>query len=284
MGLTLSSCAAAVARIGRAREIAFGAYVLRDGAMREALLAAARRGASVRVTLQRDPYGDQNGGEAAANAAAAAALRAAGARVRLLSRRAAPFHLKAVVCDGVAFLDDRNWPLDGGLVVADDDARDVALIAAALRGSGGDDGALSTRKDAALEREAALIAATPLDAPLVVGSESFGAGPVANALFERARSGGASTLVIDPCDVDRRRAGVLHALSRAGVHVRNSVAGEKFVLAGDRAWIGSANATYAGGERADQIEWGVVTSAPALLDAVRALAAGSARTARAAPG
>ena len=241
--------------------------------MRDALVEAARRGASVRVTLQRDPYGDADGSEAAANARTAAELRRAGASVTLLARDVLPFHLKAAVCDGVAYLDDRNWPHDGGIVLADDDPRDVALVRAALGGTGGDDGALATRKDAALAREAALIDAAPLDAPLVASSESFGAGQIADALRRRAARGGATTLLLEERELDPRRRAVVDALERAGVRVRNDDAGEKFVLAGDRAWIGSANATYAGGERADQIEWGVITAAPAVLDALRAAAA-----------
>jgi len=279
----VSSRAEAISRIAGARDVDFGAYVLRDGAMRDALVAAARRGAAVRVTLQRDPYADDDGSEAAANAAAAAQLRAAGATVTLLARDRVPFHCKALICDGVAFLDDRNWPQSGGLVVRDDDGRDVRLVRAALRGEGGDDGVLATRKDAALAREVALIDTTPPATPLLVASEAFGRGPVAEALFRRAARGGTSTLIVDERELDPKRRRVVEALARAGVQVRNDDADEKFVLAGDRAWIGSANATYAGGERADQIEWGLVTAAPGLIDAVRAAAATSARTARAVP-
>ena len=282
MAATVSSCSRTIAAIGAARAVEFGAYVLHEGAMRDALVAAARRGADVRVTLQRDPYAD-DGDEAPANAAAAALLRAAGAHVTLLAREAVPFHCKAAVCDGVAFLDDRNWPRDGGLVLRDDDARDVALVESALRGEGGDDGVLATRKDDALAREVALIDATPAATPLVVASEAFGPGQVAQALMRRAARGGTTTLLIDEHELDAERRRAVDALARAGVRIRNDDAGEKFVLAGDRAWIGSANATYAGGERADQIEWALVTAVPEVLDAVRAAAAGSARTARAGP-
>ena len=275
MALALSSFSAAVDGIARARRVDFGAYVLRAGPMRDALVTAAHRGASVIVTLQRDPFGDVDGSEAAANAACAAQLRAAGAQVTLLARDAVAFHCKAAICDGTAYLDDRNWPRQGGIVLSDDDPRDVALVRRALDGSGGDDGTLATRKDAALARETAVIDEAPLDVPLVASSESFGAGEIADALRRRAARGGETALLVDGRELDPRRRAVVESLERAGVAVRNDGAGEKFVLAGDRAWIGSANATYAGGERADQIEWGAVTAAKEVLDALRAAAADS---------
>ncbi len=98
MALTLSSVPAVLDRIRTARDVAFGSYFLPPGEMRDALTDAAHRGAHVAVTLQADPYRNDFG--ARANADAARQLRDAGAAVTLLPRDRAPFHLKAAVCDG----------------------------------------------------------------------------------------------------------------------------------------------------------------------------------------
>src|ERR1700727_3061578 len=111
VGLLLSSVRDVVARIGSARDVAFGSYVLAPGAMRDALLGAARRGAAGAVTLKADPYRNPDGRRD--NRAAVRLLEAAGAGVTLLRSARAPFHLQAAVCDGVAYLDDRNWTKRG---------------------------------------------------------------------------------------------------------------------------------------------------------------------------
>ena len=54
----------------------------------------------------------------------------------LLDSEQTPFHLKAAVCDGVAYLDDRNWTKRGPeIVIADDAPDDVALVRDALAGA-----------------------------------------------------------------------------------------------------------------------------------------------------
>ncbi|MDB5029028.1 MAG: hypothetical protein JWO66_2717, partial [Candidatus Eremiobacteraeota bacterium] len=121
MTLSLSSVPDVLARIAAARDVAFGAYFLPRGPMRDALAGAAQRGAHVAVTLQADPYRNPFG--ARCNADAARLLRDAGAAVTLLPSDRAPFHLKAAVCDGVAYLDDRNWTLRGPEIVVKDDAQ-----------------------------------------------------------------------------------------------------------------------------------------------------------------
>lgn len=270
MSVSLASSGAAIARIAQAHDVAFGSYLLADGAMRHALIAAAHRGAHVVVTLQSDPYHNDAGERI--NAGAARALRAAGAEVHLLSSAATAFHLKALVADGVAFLDDRNWPRAGGIAIEDDDARDVALVRDALAGHGGDDGALATRKDAAVRDEAAVIDAASDATPVVVATESFAAGPVSAAMRRRAERGAQVTLIVDPRRLTAHERTLVDALAKLGVHTRTSAADEKFVLAGDAGWVGSANATQTYAQDGDQIEWGLTTRDPALLGALRRLA------------
>ena len=270
MAITLSSVDAAARRIRHSRDVDFGAYVLRPGAVERALVAAARAGARVHVALQRDPY--RGGpGERHANRDAARVLRAAGARVTLLDRDRVPFHLKAAVCDGTAFLDDRNWSGDAKeLVIADDRPGDVAAVRRALRGTGSRSDALATRKDAALQLEARLIERAR-DAPVVVETESFGAGEISAALRRHALRGAPTELIVAAREASHnpRERALLASLRRDGVVVRKTSVDEKVVLAGDAAWVGSANATYAGGGAGAQIDWGLVTRRPEVVAAVR---------------
>jgi phosphatidylserine/phosphatidylglycerophosphate/cardiolipin synthase-like enzyme len=269
VSISISSSADVLARVGSARDVSFGAYILFGGPMRDALEAAARRGAHVAVTLQADPFCDRGGVLAAANAASAAELRGAGARVTLVPSARVAFHLKAAVCDGVAYLDDRNWPARGGdTVVADDDPRDVALVRDTLAGRAGADRALATRKDVALAREAALIDRA-CDAPVVLATESFGAGAVSAALRRHAARGAPTTLVVDRERLGPRSRALVDGLARDGVRVKNSAADEKLLLAGDAVWLGSANASSTYRERGEQTEWGIVSRDPALVARVR---------------
>lgn len=246
--------------------------------MRDALAGAARRGAHVAVTLQADPYRD-SGPRALNSAASARVLRGAGAKVSLLAREQVPFHLKAAVCDGVAYLDDRNWTQRGPeIVVADDDPRDVALIRDALRGRGGSDATLATRKDEVLRRELALIESAP-HAPVTVETERVGTSPLTAALRRHARGGAPTTLVLGRAhDRSRSELATIARLVGDGVVVREGGTNEKLALAGKTAWIGSGNATAAFGRGAGQLEWGMTTRDPTLVGAVRtALARDAAR-------
>lgn len=269
MAVSLSSVGDVVARIGSAHEVAFGSYLLGRGPVRDALAGAARHGAHVAVTLQADPYRNPYG--ARANADTARVLRAAGAGVTLLARESAPFHLKAAVCDGVAYLDDRNFTQRGPeIVVADDDPSDVALVQAALAGRGGADATLATRKDEAQRREVALVDAAR-GTPVVLETERVGSSPLTAALRRHARSGAPTTLIVGRAKgLPPRERATIARLEADGVDVRRTGTNEKLALAGGAAWLGSGNATGAFGRGAAQLEWGTVTRVPALVGAVRA--------------
>lgn len=265
----MSSVADAVARIGVSRDVAFGAYLLPPGPMRDALAGAAARGAHVTVTLQADPYRNPAGKRD--NRQAARLLEKAGAEVTLLPSERAPFHLKAVVCDGVAYLDDRNWTAHGPeLVVADDDPDDVTNVRDAVHGAPPhSDAFLALRKDDALRRELDLVDGAG-DTPVVVETERLRGSPLIEALRRRALAGEPTTLVVGRV---RRHShaerGTMRELARDGVVVRAGGTNEKLALAGNAAWIGSGNATGAAGRGARQVEWGLVTHDPALVGAVR---------------
>ncbi len=268
MTLSLSSVPDVLTRIASAHDVAFGSYFLTRGPVRDALAGAARHGAHVAVTLQADPYRG-SGQRAPESAASARVLREAGAHVSLLARDQVPFHLKAAVCDGVAYLDDRNWTQRGPeIVIADDDPRDVALLRDALAGHGGEDATLATRKDEALRRELALIESAP-HAPVIVETERIGTSPISAALRRHARGGAPTTLVLGRArDRSPREVATIALLAGDGVVVREGGSNQKLALAGDTAWIGSGNATAAFGRGAGQVEWGMVTRDPALVGAV----------------
>ncbi len=287
MGISLSSVPDAIARIGVARDVAFGTYFLMRGRMTDALLAAAKRGAHVAVTAQANPYGGTaRDDRPAANLALAGELRAAGAEVTLLDRDARPFHLKAAVCDDAVFFDDRNWTGSGReLVIDDENAGDAAVVRAALAGNartpgghGAETAAVATTKGDALAREAALLD-DARSAPAIVETETIGNGPLSHALRMHAKGGAATTLIVRPAkhrSFSERK--TIHSLRRDGVTVLTSGTDEKLAVAGDEAWVGSANGTglfHTGRDgkpvnTGDQVEWGLRTREPQLVDAVRA--------------
>jgi nucleotide-binding universal stress UspA family protein len=269
VALSLSSVPDVIARIGDAHDVSFGSYFLPHGPMRDALVGAAERGAHVTVTLQADPYRNPDGKRD--NREAARLLSAAGAEVTLLRSTHVPFHLKAAVCDGVAYLDDRNWTAHGPeMVVADDDPHDVSIVQEAVRDArAGNDATLATRKDEALRREIQLVD-TAGDAPVIVETERVRSSPLTDALRRHARSGAPTTLVVGRTrHHSRGERSALRSLARDGVVVREGGTNEKLALVGSAAWIGSGNATGAWGRGAAQIEWGLVTRDASLVAAVR---------------
>jgi phosphatidylserine/phosphatidylglycerophosphate/cardiolipin synthase-like enzyme len=269
VALSLSSVADVIARIGTARDVAFGSYFLPQGPMRDALAGAARRGAHVAVTLQADPYRNPHGRRD--NREAARLLTAAGAEVSLLRSARAPFHLKAAVCDGTAYLDDRNWTAHGPeMVIADDDPSDVSIVRDAVREARpAADATIALRKDEALRRELLLVEAAG-DAPVVVETERVRESPLTAALRARARAGAPTTLIVGRTrHHPRAERRALRALASDGVVIREGGTNQKLALAGGAAWIGSGNATGAGGRSARQVEWGLVTRDAALVGAVR---------------
>ena len=280
VSIALSSVAAFAGAVAAARSVDFAAYTLPAGAVQDALVAAARAGAGIRVRLERDPFDDADGTLHTANAAAVAALTAAGADAALTQPGTPVLHMKAAVADGVAWLDDRNWADAGAqTVVRDSDADDVRAVADALTGAAGADAHLGTTKARAQWLEVAVVAAAG-SAPLALESESFGSGAVYNALLARALAGQPTRLLVagreagqpGPAgDAERRRLARLAAL---GAIVRTGDRGgvdfdEKIAIGNGSAWVGSANATYARGDAGAQRDWGMLTRVPALIDGLR---------------
>jgi hypothetical protein len=277
--LTVESPAAFAAALGRAHAVALTAYTLREGAVRDALVAAALRGATVSVRLERDPLDDAAGTLHQANAETIAQLRAAGATADLTGSGEPTLHLKAAVVDDVAWLDDRNWASSGPeRILRDTAADDVTVVRSAVAGGPGRDGHLATTKSGALWLEADVIRQAGA-APLVVESESFGGGPVYNALLHRAQAGLPARLIVAGREVAEsphgREGKRLARLAALGVEVRvgdpqRGDLDEKLAVGERDGWVGSANATDAYRSFGAQRDWGMATRVPAVVDDLRA--------------
>lgn len=276
--IALDTAAGFIRTLANARRIALTAYTLREGEVLDALVAAAGRGADVRVRLERDPLDDAAGTLHRANAAALAALRTAGANAEATAPGEPVLHLKAALVDGVAWLDDRNWAAGGAeRILRDSDADDVAAVSSAVAGGPGSDRHLGTTKSGAQRLEADVIAGAG-PAPLAVESESFGNGTIYNALLHRAEAHLATRLIVAGREAgeagsrtERARLARLAALGvdvRAGDPQRGDL-DEKLAVAGRDAWVGSANATCARGAQGAQRDWGMATSEPPVVDGLR---------------
>uniref|UniRef100_E6Q6E4 Phospholipase D-like domain-containing protein n=1 Tax=mine drainage metagenome TaxID=410659 RepID=E6Q6E4_9ZZZZ len=243
--VTLATTSEFLAALQHARHIDLQAYALAPGPVEDALIAAARRGAVVSVTLAGAPFAPA--GPAAANERALARLRSAGVRT---AEAAGAFHAKLARVDATLYLDDRNWSERGDTIL-----RIPAQHASAVL-------ALSKRR--ALAAEAALLATAHRGERVEIASESFGfASPLYSLLRTLAARGVAIRLCVARADLqpDSTEDRALARLAAAGVSVRLGDSSEKFALRGDRVWIGSANATYAAPGARD---WGLQTRAAAV--------------------
>jgi len=248
--LSLSSTGSVIAHLATARNVTVEAYTL-HGAVLKALEEAAQSGAAVSVELEKSPFDDAKGSLARENARLAAELSASGAKATLVD----PLHAKKILIDGTIYLDEKNWHMD-----------DIVL-----RGDCRDDASIATNKADALAQEARLLSNGRAADGVIVESETFGA---ANATYGALRAlgetGAAPRLLVSERVLhgNRRERAVLSDLVRAGVRVRACKDSAKLAVAGDRAWLGSANATIADGKYS-MPDWGVRTANAAIVRTVR---------------
>lgn len=254
------------------RNIVLTAYVLRPGAMRRALVEAAQRGAKVTVRLDGSPYKD-DGTLLRVNKDVITALRRLGADAQLVDvdkTDGPPLHMKAIVADGVAFLDDRNWPDYGyDTIVRDDFRSDVrAVTDAALSRHGVGGRFFATDKADAVRSQARLLYSASGAREVEVESEAFGVSPQAYfALKKLSAEGVHCRLLVSKRDMasSPKMRHSLDLLAKQGVEIRVGTFDEKLaVVDGKRGWVGSANATTIekGG---DQIDWGLRTDNTAVV-------------------
>jgi hypothetical protein len=267
--IALSSTAGMLAALRTAQRIDFSAYVLWPGPVERALEDAARRGAEVRVRLQGRLY--RGTAEMRKdNSDAYHRLKKSGADVQMVDRTNADgpaLHLKAAVCDGVAFLDDCNWN-GGDVVIRDDNRGDVAAVSdAALHQPGRAARRLALDKTDALDQEANVLESS--DSRRVdVETEAISKSRVSKAVRTLARAGVHCRLLVST-NCMREYHKEIASLQKDGVDIRAVAKSEKFALAGDRAWVGSADATSPYHDR-DQIEWGMDTHDSRIVDALQA--------------
>lgn len=269
--IRLSSRGALFGAIAHAQRVRLSAYILRDrGPLVRALEAAAERGASVEVVLERAPYADANNELARLNRRAVGELRRHGVAAHLTRRADAPLHLKAAFVDGAAFLDERNWPATGAdTIVTTRAPRDLAQIERALDGAPeAAGGGLALHKGRALDLEARTIDAAPPGSTVACESETFGSSKVAKALERCALRGDRVELLVTKKTLagNPTELRALSELRAAGVEIKVTAADEKVALTVDAGWVGSANATSASPE---MLDWGGRTRDPRMLATLR---------------
>lgn len=264
----LSSTKELVASMKGAVHISLGAYVMDPGSdLVNALASAASNGSDVRVRLGQ-AYVDERGEIRDSNAATAERLRAAGAHV--VQTRDVE-HLKAAVVDGRAFVDDRNWSGGTETVFSDDRPSDVRALRTALD-SGvavpGSEG-FAVGKTDALQMEHDVIVSSR-HKTLAVASETLTMkSHVFIDLVAAAQREPVHLLVSRRCVRDPQGRVALKQLVHGGVEVRIAAGDEgdeKYCLAGNRAWFGSANMT--GTPKVQPLDWGLRTRSHLIVNAV----------------
>jgi phosphatidylserine/phosphatidylglycerophosphate/cardiolipin synthase-like enzyme len=257
-----------LAAMRTSRRIDFSAYVLWPGPVERALENAARRGTEVHVRLEGRLY-HGTPEMRKDNSDALHRLQKLRVDAKMVDRADADgprMHLKAAVCDGAAFLDDCNWN-GGDIVIRDDNPEDVAAVrAAALHRPEDPPPGLALNKTAALQQEAGVLGksrATQVD----VETEAVGKTGVSKVLRALAARGVRCRLLLSQHSV-KSDFKTIASLERDGVEIRALAKSEKFAVAGDRAWVGSADATSPYYNR-DQIEWGIGTRDSRIVDALQ---------------
>lgn len=250
--LRLSGISDAIAAIERGRDITVRGYTLSGRLIRE-IESRAEAGAHVTVMLEADPSGSRAAQIQRHNRNTVARLRSCGVDATLEHSA----HSKTIAVDGDVFFDGSNW-------------RDGDVI---LRGDAGDAAHVASLKTAALNAESEMLEAarTQRLSGTIVETESFDRfNVVAKALREMGEQGLSPRLLVDATALrgNSHEAASLAKMVDEGVEVRVCNDTQKFALAGNGAWLGSANATNAFPGH-DMTDWGLVTEDPHIVAAVR---------------
>lgn len=239
-------------------------YSIGDPAVIAALSAAARRGVLVTIHLEGDRGRYHHRGPHVPTAdhvrlSAAAYARAFDPRVHLIVEADAATleHAKAAVVDAErAFIATANPNPDGfgkpGQVLVEDDAPDdVSVIRAAIADENGQSDRVVSGPDAQSRQRIAQLFLSPSDER--VAMEDLSDAAIVNALISR-RARGAHDEVLVKCE--KVPAAQMRELAAAGVDIRtlpDTHLHEKYVDAGDRIYLGSANLTRNGLDEAREI-------------------------------
>ena len=127
--------------------------------------------------------------------------------------------------------------------------------------------AIAVSKAAALAEEADVLTDAPRTQMIRVETESFTSGTAPYvAMKALAKRGVRVELIVSKGDLNPRELGVLRSLASYGVAIRKTRTAGKLAVTGERAWIGSANATWGG---RDQVDWGLRVDDPRLREALK---------------
>ncbi|HXW76075.1 MAG TPA: phospholipase D-like domain-containing protein [Candidatus Eremiobacteraceae bacterium] len=235
-------------------------YSLDDPAVTQALNAAASRGVRVRVVIEGDVHRFERPARHEPSDARVRGGLCAGVDV-IVSRRPNPLvHAKAAVIDdavalfGTGNMRSSGFRAPGEVLVTDDDRTDVDAVEAKIAAAA-DGVAVRSPLRAAL---AAMLAS---DRPARIASEDLSDPRIVRALRDRALRGVRDRILVGPHQSKTARRAIVSLLA-AGADVRVPRHGymhEKFVDAGDRIYVGSANLTFDGLDEANEV--GIVAPA-----------------------
>lgn len=256
-----------------AHDVTFSAYFLWGGRVKTALEDAAKRGAVVHVRLEG--FEGKQGALEIDNRNVVQELKTYRIDARLVHQTKASrpaLHMKAAVCDGVAFLDDCNWRTSDDTVIRDDSPVDVLAIKhAALHEPRERKATISLDKAGALSVERNLLGRAARGDRVDVETETISYhSDIYSSLKRLVTKGVHCRLLANYRLSDEKERRALELLAAAGVRVRTTRFTEKLAVENAaKAWIGSANATsthYNG----DCIDWGLKTDDAQLVWTVQA--------------
>jgi hypothetical protein len=257
--------------ITKGKNTRFSTYLLDPtSTLEQALVNAAKGGATVEVSLPSDSYVQSLGDVYQEDMESATNIEAAGGTVMwdagTQSPNNEPLHAKLAIVDGVAYLDGRNWD-SGDVIVSETSSADLTAIGDAIALAPTDSPYLDTVKQDALALETTFIDDAP-GTTIDFMTESFGAGNVANALIARAKAGATVHAIVLNSDTSKTEDTTLTQMQQAGIDVElNPASGsEKLTIIGNAAWFGSSNATTGSPY---QIDWGAVFSSPTVLSTLQ---------------
>lgn len=269
--ISLSSTPAMLAAMRTAKDITFSAYFLRPGGpVEQVLLDAIKRGAHVTVRL--NGYFD-NGPKRLLdwNKQAVRDLKRVHADAKMvhLSDKDGPMlHLKAAVCDSVAFLDDRNWTAGRDIVLRDTTPGEVSAIRAAAGYARAACKNIALTKAEALNRESDVID-SPRNRRVDIESETMTwHSPVYSAIKRHANDIHFRVLLSSQhlSGTTKKTIGYLETMH---VDVRMVDSSDKIAIAGgERAWVGSANATATWPDP-NESDWGYSTDTKRFVRALQ---------------